>query len=140
MLLARRDMLRTWRDSAGPVICCQRRFGYSGVRPWVEGSMSKWGKFLSTPVFWFGVVAFAYGIVAITRCALYGVNLARDSSPELKHEALIHLLIWTFGPPLWFAIETSFFASDRTDLSLGQKLASGIWAAVFAAILVLVKP
>ncbi len=105
--------------------------------------MNKSGKLLPTPVGWFGIVAFGYGIVAIVRCALYGVNLTRESTPEQKHEALAHLLIWTFGPPLWFAIEATFIAPappGRTDLSLGQKLASGIWAAVFAAILVLVKP
>jgi hypothetical protein len=92
---------------------------------------------------WFGVAAFIYAIVAIVRCALYDVDLDALSPKKKRYEALAHLLIWTFVPPLWFAFEATVLhplPPGTTDLSLGQKLAAGIWAAVFAVILVLVKP
>jgi hypothetical protein len=86
--------------------------------------------------FWFGFVAFSYGIIAVTRCARYDVNLVHR--PD---EATLHVLVWTFGPPLWFAFETYVLteADGRADLEKGQKMMSSLWAAVLAAILFLIK-
>ena len=86
--------------------------------------------------FRFGLVAFSYGIIAVTRCALGKLNLVNNPI-----EATLHVLAWTFGPPLWFAFETYVLtgADGRADLEKGQKMVSSIWAAVLAAILFLVK-
>lgn len=86
--------------------------------------------------FWFGLVAFVYGVVAVTRCALFDVNLKHHPG-----EATLHVLAWTFGPPLWFAFETYVLTKpeQRAELEKGQKIVASLWAAVLAAILFLVK-
>lgn len=50
-----------------------------------------------------------------------------------------HLVVWTLGPPLWFALEYWAMAGEpeRRDGSLkeGQEVAGKIWAAVLVVLL-----
>ncbi len=82
-----------------------------------------------------GAVAFVYAILLIVTFAKYP---SQTYGPGFG-SAWLHLVIWTLGPPTWFAIE--FWAlsgePERKDGSLkeGQDVAAKIWAAVLAVIL-----
>jgi len=92
--------------------------------------------FLIWPTFWLGLSAFVLGVVAIVRCSAYDVRLTTH-----KPEAAFYVIFWTLMPPLWFGFENAILY-DRAglfDLSPGQKKAAALWAAILAAILLLVK-
>ena len=74
-------------------------------------------------------VAIGLAIGIIWRCVFRKVNVN-----DRKKEAFFWLIAWTFGPPIWFWIESIF----RPGAEIAT--ASAIWAAVLATILVLVKP
>jgi hypothetical protein len=85
---------------------------------------------------WFGLVAFGYGVFAVYRVA--SKQVVSGSS-----EAITHVMLWTFLPPLWFAFESFVLCKtpqERETIRPNQELASKIWAAVLAAILFLLNP
>lgn len=90
-----------------------------------------------------GVIAFVYGVIAVTRSALGDASLGASATELARIEAIWHVLFWTFGPPLWFAVETWALkgaGNSLMELERGQKQMSAIWAATLAAILFLIKP
>lgn len=83
--------------------------------------------------FWLGVSAFIYGMIAVFRFATGRIE--RKPNGELSTEAIAHVMIWTFVPPIWFFVEHVLYAVNGDE----QKLAGNIWAAVLAAILFLLR-
>lgn len=78
-----------------------------------------------------GVVTFIYAVALV-------LWLTRSGN-QLGASARWHLVFWTLGPPLWFAVE--YFALGQSSagpnqrLLAGQDVASKLWAAVLVVLL-----